>query len=147
MVIDFIADQVTDHFKLSEFTNTLDGNKLLINPEVISFYHDLEKFRVWYNRPMVITSGYRTPAFNRSVGGVSNSYHVRGLAVDFKLPPEYFDMSVSRRVSFVANIRAKWYMICRLSGHYGSVILYDTWVHVSYWPYQYWEDKRVHKGD
>ena len=142
MIIDLVDDRVTDHFRLREFANSLDGNKLLINPEVISFYQDLEKFRVWYGRPMVITSGYRSPEFNKSVGGVSNSYHLRGLAIDFKLPQEYFEMTVTRRVSFILNIRTKWYGLCRLSGHYGSVVLYDSWLHLSYWPYQYWEDKR-----
>lgn len=146
MDLNFVDDHVTDNFRLSEFANTLDGNKILINAEVVGFYQDLEKFRKWYNRPMVITSGYRTPAFNKRIGGVSNSYHVRGLAVDFKLPVDYFKMDLSRRISFILNIRAKWYNVCRVSGHFGSVILYDSWIHLSYWPYQYWEDKRVNRG-
>ena len=142
MIFDLVDDRVTDHFRLREFANTQDGSKLLINPEVMCFYTDLEKFRVWYNRPMNITSGYRTPAYNKEVGGVSNSYHLRGLAADFKLPSEYYGMDRTRQTSFILNIRARWYFICKLSGHYGSVILYDGWIHLSYWPYQYYEDKR-----
>ncbi len=32
--------------------------------------------------PIKVNSGYRCPELNKRVGGVSNSYHVKGLAVD-----------------------------------------------------------------
>ena len=32
--------------------------------------------------PIIITSGYRTPEWNKYVGGVKNSYHKKGMAVD-----------------------------------------------------------------
>jgi len=38
------------------------------------------------NRPMIITSGYRDPQYNRLVGGVKNSTHTRGLAADIVVP-------------------------------------------------------------
>jgi len=34
----------------------------------------------------VITSGYRTPRRNRQVGGVKNSYHLKGQAFDLVFP-------------------------------------------------------------
>lgn len=37
------------------------------------------------NKPVTITSGYRTPAHNRAVGGASNSQHVYGRAADIKV--------------------------------------------------------------
>ncbi len=37
--------------------------------------------------PLIITSGYRPPGVNRAVGGVSNSQHLYGLAVDIKPAP------------------------------------------------------------
>lgn len=36
--------------------------------------------------PFVITSAYRDPAKNAAVGGVGNSAHTRGLAVDISCP-------------------------------------------------------------
>jgi hypothetical protein len=34
----------------------------------------------------VITSGYRSPAYNKSVGGVTNSLHTTGKAIDVRMP-------------------------------------------------------------
>jgi hypothetical protein len=38
------------------------------------------------NVPMRISSGYRSPALNKAVGGSKNSAHMSGLAVDFTAP-------------------------------------------------------------
>lgn len=37
-------------------------------------------------RPLVISSAYRSPRLNQAVGGAANSAHLRGLAVDFTAP-------------------------------------------------------------
>ncbi|MFM7791515.1 MAG: D-Ala-D-Ala carboxypeptidase family metallohydrolase, partial [Microcystis panniformis] len=47
---------------------------------------ELEKIRTDYGKPIIITSGYRPEQINRAVGGVSNSQHIRGTAVD-SCPP------------------------------------------------------------
>lgn len=36
-----------------------------------------------FSRPVVVTSGYRCEALNKAVGGVPNSQHMLGEAVDF----------------------------------------------------------------
>jgi zinc D-Ala-D-Ala carboxypeptidase len=36
--------------------------------------------------PFVITSGYRAPTDNKTAGGVDNSLHCQGLAVDLRAP-------------------------------------------------------------
>lgn len=36
--------------------------------------------------PIVVTSGYRSPAVNKAVGGVTSSDHVRGMAADIVAP-------------------------------------------------------------
>jgi zinc D-Ala-D-Ala carboxypeptidase len=38
------------------------------------------------DRPILISSGYRSPAVNAAVGGSSSSAHMIGLAVDFTCP-------------------------------------------------------------
>ena len=42
----------------------------------------LQPLREWWCKPIVIGSGYRCPALNKAVGGVSNSQHMKGQAVD-----------------------------------------------------------------
>ena len=46
------------------------------------FMEKLIDLREDYNRPMIITSGYRSQAHNSAVGGAPNSAHVHGRAVD-----------------------------------------------------------------
>lgn len=138
-------DQITQHFKLREFANWEDGAAVYDNRNSRRFYCNLQTFRSWYNRPMHITSGTRTAAFNRKVGGVSNSYHLIGLAADFRLPTDYYKMNATRKNQFIANIKNKWFDICKAEGVKGSVIIYDTIIHLSWWPQWYYEDKRGKK--
>ncbi len=35
------------------------------------------------NKPIIINSGYRSPEYNKRVGGSKNSQHVLGNAIDF----------------------------------------------------------------
>ena len=41
-------------------------------------------FRRWYGKPMIVTSGYRSPAYNLKIGGSPHSAHCRGRAIDIK---------------------------------------------------------------
>lgn len=47
----------------------------------------LEQVRTLLGRPILISSGYRSPALNEAVGGSLSSAHILGLAVDFTSPP------------------------------------------------------------
>lgn len=42
----------------------------------------LDPLRRIYDKPIIITSGYRCPKLNTLVGGVSNSWHTQGNAAD-----------------------------------------------------------------
>ncbi len=48
----------------------------------------LEPLRQWYGKPIIIGSGYRSPALNKAVGGVKNSQHMTGEACDIHIPDE-----------------------------------------------------------
>lgn len=50
---------------------------------LLVFY--LDELRARYGKPITITSGYRSPLLNKAVGGVNNSKHLQGLAVDIKV--------------------------------------------------------------
>jgi len=42
--------------------------------------------RFHYGKPLTVSSGYRPPSINKSVGGAMNSSHLLCMAVDFELP-------------------------------------------------------------
>lgn len=43
----------------------------------------LDPVREHYGAPVIVTSGYRSPALNRAVGGSATSQHSKGQAADF----------------------------------------------------------------
>lgn len=45
----------------------------------------LQPLRNKYQKPIIITSGYRCAALNKLVGGVANSYHLQGNAADIRV--------------------------------------------------------------
>lgn len=46
----------------------------------------LEQLRTLAGKEIVVHDGYRCPAHNQEVGGVSNSEHTRGMAADVVIP-------------------------------------------------------------
>ena len=46
-------------------------------------HHFLQPIRDLYDRPVVVTSGFRCPELNEAVGGVPDSLHVTGEGADF----------------------------------------------------------------
>ncbi|MEH6677509.1 D-Ala-D-Ala carboxypeptidase family metallohydrolase [Phenylobacterium sp.] len=60
----------------------------------------LEEVRVLLgDAPMLITSGYRSPAVNRAVGGSMTSAHMRGEAADFICPRFGSPLTVCRAIA------------------------------------------------
>ena len=75
--------QVSEHFKVKEFAQKdYRCDKILIESELVKV---LEDVRTHFNMPVIITSGYRTPEYNKKIGGVKNSQHTKGTAADIKV--------------------------------------------------------------
>lgn len=75
--------QVSEHFKVKEFAQKdYQCDKILIESELVKV---LEDVRTHFNMPVIITSGYRTPEYNKKIGGVKNSQHTKGTAADIKV--------------------------------------------------------------
>jgi uncharacterized protein YcbK (DUF882 family) len=75
------------HFKLCEF---LHGDDPLPPAWVVNnltrLAHRLQGIRDLLGLPVLINSGYRTAEHNRAVGGVKNSFHLKGMAADIIIP-------------------------------------------------------------
>lgn len=54
-------------------------HNLLKTCRVIQKYRDT----LFENSPVKITSGWRSVAYNKQIGGAPNSYHIYGMALDF----------------------------------------------------------------
>ena len=75
----------------------------------------LDPVREQYGKPIYVTSGYRCPAHNKAVGGVTNSQHMRGEAADIH-----------------CDDNAALVRIIVAQGRFDQLILYPTFLHVSY---------------
>lgn len=127
--MEYVDGQVTPHFNLYEFRSR-DNNTMLVNSATIDHIRRLEKFRIWYSRPMQIDSGYRSPAFNATVGGVEASQHLQGIASDIPLPLEFKEFTAQRKIEFMDNARNKWIEICEADGLGGGFGYYNTFFHL-----------------
>lgn len=79
------------YFKLIEFTRSATADRLNIDntPTFEAVFNlvrlsmlVLDPARELFGQPILITSGYRCERLNTSVGGVSSSQHLQGLACD-----------------------------------------------------------------
>lgn len=50
--------------------------------------YKLDRAREYFGAPIIITSGYRNPDHNKDIGGVQDSAHTKGLAVDIRVPQD-----------------------------------------------------------
>lgn len=82
---------LSPHFSLAEMISSETASRLALDntPNYIAranlaylCAHVLEPAREELHAPITVTSGYRSPAVNRAVHGVKNSYHLTGSAAD-----------------------------------------------------------------
>jgi uncharacterized protein YcbK (DUF882 family) len=73
------------HFKPHEFDSPDYPGSGAPNMQY-SFVEALDSLRFRVGFPLIITSGFRSPAHNKEVGGVDSSAHLRGWAADISTP-------------------------------------------------------------
>ena len=82
--------KLSQHFSMGEITKTkyqtADGNipSHVVIENLKRLCPWLEELRRRYNEPIIINSGYRSPAVNKLAGGAANSNHLTGCAVDIR---------------------------------------------------------------
>jgi len=89
--------------------------------EVLAF--TFEMIRALYNKPIQVLSAYRTPKWNRMVGGARFSQHMLGRALDLK-PPK--GTTVKRFYNDLKEHSGIFYI--------GGLGLYPTFVHIDIRP-------------
>lgn len=86
---------LTPHFTLEEMVFSQTAARLDIDntpsPQVIhNLYRACQALEVVRQEmgelPVIVSSGYRSAALNKAVGGAADSRHMQGLAVDFTVP-------------------------------------------------------------
>lgn len=74
----------SQNFNLQEFKCKCGGKYCTGYPAVVdeNLVNDLQKLRAHYDKSVTITSGLRCKTYNAKIGGVKNSSHTKGKAVD-----------------------------------------------------------------
>ena len=106
--------QVSRNFKVKEFACKDGSDVVFISPKLVVI---LQSIRDYYNKPVNINSGYRTPTHNKKVGGVAFSQHTYGMAADIVVKGE--------KPEDVAAVARKF-----LGNNKGGVGIYSTFTHV-----------------
>ena len=85
---------LSQHFALDEFTRSQTASRKGIRnvpgPNEIDNLRDLcinvlEPIRAQWKAPILISSGYRSPALNIAIGGSKTSQHCYGMAADIEI--------------------------------------------------------------
>ena len=73
---------LSPHFKVWEFACHDGSDTVFVSPALVEV---LEKIRVHFGKPVIISSGYRTESHNAKNGGAAYSQHKYGLAADIQI--------------------------------------------------------------
>ena len=92
-----------------EMPAEVEGNLMALVENV------LEPAREKLGGPIIVNSGYRCVRYNRDVGGVANSQHLRGEAVDIRCADN------NRLAKIIVE-----------AGRFDQLIIYPTFIHVSF---------------
>lgn len=122
--------KLSPNFALAEFITSQTAARRNIDnappPDVIDRLKataaKLELVRAFLGKPLLISSGYRSPALNKAIGGAANSAHVLGYAADFICPGFGSPLAVCKALA-------------------GSGLAFDQvieemgrWIHISFGP-------------
>ena len=86
--------QLSKHFTLSEMEKSQTAVRKGISNKAGSgeiknltdlCYEVLEPVRIKFDKPVIITSGYRSPELCEAIGSKATSHHAKGQAVDFEI--------------------------------------------------------------
>lgn len=104
--------KLTRHFKVKEFA-CKDNSQVIFIDEYLCTILDILRHKI--GKPVIITSGYRTPEWNKKCGGTKYSYHMRGMAADIRV-----DGMSAKELANELN---------KIVPDECGIIVYKSWVH------------------
>lgn len=112
--------QLTKNFHYIEFASK-DGKHIPkeLESNLIELAVNLQTLRDYIQVPIKINSGYRSPEHNRSIGGASESFHVRAMAADIRT-----DSHTPKQLATVIE-----HLILTGRMKQGGIGIYKTFVH------------------
>ena len=122
---------LTSSFKVREFACNDGSDVILIHPDLPSV---LQNIRNQFGKPIIINSGYRTPEYNKKVGGATRSQHCYGTAADIVVD------GVSP-----ASVAAAAEKALKEMDYPGGIGVYKSFVHVDVRSKRYRWDQRSGK--
>ena len=114
------ARQLAPGFKVREFRCRDGSDAIMIDQTLVVL---LQAIREHFNKPITITSGYRTAAHNAAVGGAKSSQHLLGRAADIQVA----GVSVEDVASYAEALMPDWGGVGRYPIKPGRA---KGWVHV-----------------
>lgn len=113
--------KLTTNFNRQEF-DCKDGTPVppALMQNVLKLAEQLQVLRDNLGEPVHINSGYRTPAYNKRIGGVSNSQHVQAKAADITVKSK----TPKQLATFIEKLIAQGKL------KFGGMGVYPGFVHV-----------------
>lgn len=121
--------KLSDHFTLAEFTRSETASRYGIDntpgaDEIAALRalcrNVLEPIRAQFGVPITISSGYRSPAVNRKIGGSTSSQHMKGEAADINV----WGIDVTEVFNWLVFYSGLAFDQC--------IHEFGSWVHISY---------------
>ena len=111
---------ITKNFSWHEF-GSHDGKHIprIYMNNVRQLAKNLQVLRDYYDKPIKITSGYRSKEHNKRVGGVPKSQHLLGKAADIKVKGKRTDAVYATIAMLIADGKMDK----------GGIGVYETFVH------------------
>lgn len=124
--------KLTPHFTLAELTRSDTAQRLQLDntpppelvPRLIRTAEMLERIRTTLAAPVIVTSGYRSPAVNKAIGSRNTSDHTQGHAADIVAPGYGTPYQIAKTLAPLVSVLGIGQLI--LEGIGGK-----QWVHVS----------------
>lgn len=108
--------KLSENFCVKEFACKDGSDTIKIDLDLIPL---IQRFRNYVETGVYFNSAYRTPSYNKKVGGATNSYHVKGQALDIPFLNSYkYLTSREKMCAFFNTLGVK------------GIIIYPSFIHV-----------------